>query len=108
VAVAVEPERKPLLFDSFGTKPSATFMPDLMHADITDPDLNQELKRGQTYPSRGNVENQKGHYQLIAFSRNWPVEARRRIMELHYLVSVESLLTRIQQGLGVAKSLAQH
>jgi hypothetical protein len=29
-------------------------------------------------------------------------------MELHYLVSVESLLTRIQQGLGVAKSLAQH
>jgi hypothetical protein len=33
---------------------------------------------------------------------------QRRIMELHYLVSVESLLTRIQQGLGVAKSLAQH
>ena len=33
---------------------------------------------------------------------------KRRIMELHYLVSVESLLTRIQQGLGVAKSLAQH
>jgi hypothetical protein len=34
--------------------------------------------------------------------------AHRRIMELHYLVSVESLPTRIQQGLGVAKSLAQH
>ena len=34
VAVAVEPGRKPLLFDSFGRKPSATFMPDLMHADI--------------------------------------------------------------------------
>ena len=30
--------------DSFGRKPSATFMPDLMHADITDPDLNQELE----------------------------------------------------------------
>ena len=44
VAVAVEPGRKPLLFDSFGRKPSATFMPDLMHADITDPDLNQELE----------------------------------------------------------------
>ena len=37
VVVALEPGRKPLLFDSFGRKPSATFMPDLMHADITDP-----------------------------------------------------------------------
>ena len=40
----VEPGRKPLLFDSFGRHPSATFMPDLMHANITDPDLNQELE----------------------------------------------------------------
>ena len=44
MAVAVEPGRKPLLFDSFGRKPSATFMPDLMHANATDPDLNQELE----------------------------------------------------------------
>ena len=58
VAVAVEPGRKPLLFDSFGRKPSATFMPDLMHADITDPDLNQELEStrcGQLSMGRGDI-----------------------------------------------------
>ena len=58
VAVALEPGRKPLLFDSFGRKPSATFMPDLMHADITDPDLNQELEStrcGQLSMACGNM-----------------------------------------------------
>jgi hypothetical protein len=31
--------------DSFGRKPSATFMPDLMNVDITDPDMNQDTSR---------------------------------------------------------------
>ena len=47
VAVALEPGQKPLLFDSFGRKPSATFMPHLMHANITDPGRNQEWESGR-------------------------------------------------------------
>ena len=63
VAVALEPGQKPLLFDSFGRKPSATFMPHLMRANTTDPDRNQEwestrcgqlsLAFGQLYLTHG-------------------------------------------------------
>ena len=43
IAISMEPgEKKPLLFDSFGRIPGATFMPHLVHAETTDPDRNQE------------------------------------------------------------------
>ena len=41
VGVALEPGRKPLLFDSFGRRPTGRFMDGLQHMESTDPDVNQ-------------------------------------------------------------------
>jgi len=43
MAVAVQPGKPLLLFDSFGRKPSATWQPHLRGVAITDPDLNQRV-----------------------------------------------------------------
>ena len=44
MAVAVQPDRRDMLFDSFGRRPSATWQPHLRDMTITDPDLNQDVR----------------------------------------------------------------
>ncbi len=43
MAVAMQPGKAPLLFDSFGRKPSASWQPHLRGVATTDPDHNQRL-----------------------------------------------------------------
>ena len=43
MAVAMQPGKAPLLFDSFGRKPSASWQPHLRGVATTDPDHNQHL-----------------------------------------------------------------
>ena len=43
MAVAVQPGKPPLLFDSFGRKPSASWQPHMRGVAITDPDHNQSI-----------------------------------------------------------------
>ena len=43
MAVAMQPGKAPLLFDSFGRKPSASWQPHMRGVAITDPDHNQSI-----------------------------------------------------------------
>eukprot|EP01045_Picozoa_sp_COSAG04_P009149 COSAG04_NODE_524_length_13127_cov_18.191511_5_plen_171_part_00 len=43
MAVAMQPGKQPLLFDSFGRKPSASWQPHMRGVAITDPDHNQSI-----------------------------------------------------------------
>ena len=63
-AVGREPGRKDLVFDSFGRKPSATFLPMLRHAASTDPDVNQTMEStrcGQLCLGWGHVFMKHGY-----------------------------------------------
>ena len=67
-AIAREPGRKDLLFDSFAWRPSPTFMPHLQHARSTDPDVDQALEStrcGQLCLGFGHVLTAHGYHAAM-------------------------------------------
>ena len=63
-AVCREPGRPDLVFDSFGRRPSPTFLPRLQYAATTDPDRNQSMEStrcGQLCLGLGHVFIRHGY-----------------------------------------------